>query len=388
MSGTEVEMHWLFYSTWRYRKTEETSLSPRVTCTFVAVSDVGSRQGGGRPRMRNVVRLRIVGQSSGTVGYDGSSESISSSDSSESEYDSNFEEENVVESSESSQETGSSEFEEAEVLEEIEEESDHLEQMNIFQGVGVNPQASSDSVNFQYDYGNEYWAAMEISSSDVEIIEPPPPEVIEISSDSTVAVNIVDISSHENSPWIPMPAWSPAFSLGGSLDYSMESIGQSFDPYYEYHYSPMPMESSPTNQEVGYPIKKSDMEVQQETEREVQMMEGTQNGMTRTCGTLGRQMEQIPIEEECNVCGAEAHHTQACTRIRSQPNLSAYLICSSCETRGHFVANCPMTNVIRTVPISVVPPTSPARSTSSATGGSNHRNLDLSRSPDDGARGG
>ncbi|KAL0715163.1 hypothetical protein Bca4012_064485 [Brassica carinata] len=183
--------------------------------------------------MRNVVRLRIVGQSSGTVGYDGSKE-------------------NVVESSESSQETGSSEFEEAEVLEEIEEESDHLEQMNIFQGVGVNPQASSDSVNFQYDYGNEYWAAMEISSSDVEIIEPPPPEVIEILSDSTVAVNIVDISSRENSPWIPMPAWSPAFSLGGSLDYSMESIGQSFDPYYEYHYSPMPMESSPTNQEVGY----------------------------------------------------------------------------------------------------------------------------------------
>ncbi|KAG2242344.1 hypothetical protein Bca52824_095812 [Brassica carinata] len=134
------------------------------------------------------------------------------------------------------------------------------------------------------------------------------------------------------------------------------------------------------------------------------MMEGTQNGMTRTSGTLGRQMEQgstsrrpssnvndsrdIPIEEECNVCGAEAHHTQACTRIRSQPNLSAYLICSSCETRGHFVANCPMTNVIRTVPISVVPPTSPARSTSSATGGSNHRNLDLSRSPDDVARGG
>ncbi|KAG2307080.1 hypothetical protein Bca52824_026828 [Brassica carinata] len=168
--------------------------------------------------MRNVVRLRIVGQSSGTAGYDGSSESRSSSDSSESESDSNFEEENVVESSESSHETGLSEFEEAEVLEEIEEESNHLEHMNIFQGVGVNPQASSDSINFQYGYGNEYWAAMEISSSDVEIIEPPPPEVIEISSDSTVAVNIIGISSRENSPWIPMPAWSPAFSLGGSLD--------------------------------------------------------------------------------------------------------------------------------------------------------------------------
>ncbi|KAG2328609.1 hypothetical protein Bca52824_011337 [Brassica carinata] len=299
--------------------------------------------------MRNVVRLMIVGQSSGTAGYDGSSESSSSTDSSETESDSNFEDENVVESSESSHETGSSEFEEAEVLEEIKEESDHLEHMNIFQGVGVNPQASSDSVNFQYGYGNEYLAAMEISSSDVEIIEPPPPEVIEISSDSTVAVNIIDVSSRETSPWIAMPAWSPAFSLGGSLDFKAgtEAVGV-------------------------------DMEVQQEIRREGQMIEGTQNGTTRTSGTLGRRMEN----------GKSDHHARACTRIRSQPDLIAYLICRSCETPGHFDADCPMTSVTRAVPITVVPPTSPARSTSSATGGSNRRNLDLSRSLDDGARGG
>ncbi|KAL0723083.1 hypothetical protein Bca4012_037682 [Brassica carinata] len=387
MSGTGMDMNWLFYSTWRSRKTEGASLRPRV------VSGVGSRQGGGRPRMRNVVRLMIVGQSSGTAGYDGSSESSSSSDSSETESDSNFEYENVVESSESSHETGSSEFEEAEVLEEIKEESDHLEHMNIFQGVGVNPQASSDSVNFQYGYGNEYLAAMEISSSDVEIIEPPPPEVIEISSDSTVAVNIIDVSSRETSPWIAMPAWSPALSLGGSLDFSMESIGQSFDPYYEYHYSPMPMESSPTNQEAGTEAVGVDMEVQQEIRREGQMIEGTQNGTTRTSVTLGRRMENGSTSggpasnvRECNVCGESDHHARACTRIRSQPDLIAYLICRSCETPGHFVADCPMTSVTRAVPITVVPSTSPARSTSSATGGSNRRNLDLSRSLDDGAR--
>ncbi|KAL0696912.1 hypothetical protein Bca4012_064092 [Brassica carinata] len=352
------------------------------------VSGVGSRQGGGRPRMRNVVRLRIVGQSSGTAGYDGSSESSSSSDSSESESDSNFEDENVVESSESSHETGSSEFEEAEVLEEIEEESDHLEHMNIFQGVGVNPQASSDSYDYLYGYGNELWEDMEISSSDVEIIEPPPPEIIDISSDSTVAVNIIDVSSRETSPWIAMPAWSPVFSLGGSLDFSMESIGQSFDPYYEYHYSAMPMESSPTNQEAGTEAVGVDVEVQQETRREDQMVEGTQNGMTRTSGTLRGTWETMGMTEDCALCGLSDHRGQACPRVRNQPELSRFAVCTSCTRSGHFVADCPMTSLTRAVPITVVPPTSPARSTSSATGGSNHRNLDLSRSPDDGARGG
>ncbi|KAG5384611.1 hypothetical protein IGI04_036081 [Brassica rapa subsp. trilocularis] len=296
---------------------------------------MGSRQVGSRSRMRNVVRLRRVGQVSGAAGYDGSSESSSSS---ESASDSNFEDENVVESTESSHETGSSEFEEAEVLEEVEEESDHLEGMNFFAGTGAIPQAS-DSFNYH-----------------------------------TVAVNIIDISSRESSLWISMPAWSPAFSLGGSLDYSLESIGQSFDPYNEYHYSPMPMESPPANPKVGTGAREVDMEVQPEIVRDVQMMESTQNGRTRPNGALGGQVEKgstsrrpasnvqdsrnIPTEEECNVCGADDHHTRACTRIRSQPDLSAYLICSSCETRGHFIADCPMTNVTIAVPISVVPPTS------------------------------
>ncbi|XP_048610065.1 uncharacterized protein LOC125585308 [Brassica napus] len=238
---------------------------------------------------------------------------------------------------------------------------------------------------------------MEISSSDVEIIEPPLPEVIEISSDSTVAINIVDISSRENSPWIPMPAWSPAFSLGGSLDFSMESIGQSSDPYYEYHYSPMPTESSLTDPEVGKEAREVNMEVQQETRKEDQMMESTQNGTTRTSGALGRQVEKgstsggpasnvedsrdVPTGKGCNMCGAVDHRTWVCTRIKSQPDLSAYLICSSCETRGHFVADCPLNSVNRAVPISVVPPASLARSASSATEGSNCRNLDQFRNP-------
>ncbi|KAH0867131.1 hypothetical protein HID58_074153 [Brassica napus] len=173
-----------------------------------------------------------------------------------------------------------------------------------------------------------------------------------------------------------MPAWSLAFSLGGSIDFSLESIGHSFDHYYKYHYSPMPMESSPTNPEVGTEAREVDMEVQQENEREVQMMEGTQNGMTRTSGALGRQVEKrgtsggpaskvkdsrdIPTGKECNVCGAG---------------------CSSCETRGNFVADCPMTSVIQNVPISVFPPASPARSASSATGGSNRRNRGHSSNP-------
>ncbi|KAL0796402.1 LOW QUALITY PROTEIN: hypothetical protein Bca101_067779 [Brassica carinata] len=206
--------------------------------------------------MRNVVRLRRVGQVFRAAGYDGSSESSSSS---ESESDSIFEDENVVNSTESSHETGSSKFEEAEVLEEIEEESDHLEGMNFSLGMEAIPQASSDSFDFQYGYGYEMCEAMEISSSD--IIEPPPSEIIEISSDSTVAVNIIDISSRKTSPWIPMPAWSPTFSFGGSIDFSLESIGQIFDSYYEYHYSPMPMESSSANPEAGTEAIGVDMEL-------------------------------------------------------------------------------------------------------------------------------
>ncbi|KAF2572673.1 hypothetical protein F2Q70_00002878 [Brassica cretica] len=119
---------------------------------------VGNQQGGSGSRMRNVVRLRRVGQVSGAAGYDGSSESSSSS---ESESDSNFENENAVESTDNSHETGSSDFEEAEAWKPFRK-------------------ASSDSFNFQYGYGNKLWDAMEISSSDVEIIEPPPPEIIGI----------------------------------------------------------------------------------------------------------------------------------------------------------------------------------------------------------------
>ncbi|WZY87345.1 hypothetical protein YC2023_033729 [Brassica napus] len=67
--------------------------------------------------------------------------------------------------------------------------------------------------------------------------------------------------------------------------------------------------------------------------------------MTRTSGALGGQVEKggtsggpasnvkdsrdIPTRRESNVCGAGDHHTRACTRIRSQPDLSAYLICTS-----------------------------------------------------------
>ncbi|KAG2305021.1 hypothetical protein Bca52824_033672 [Brassica carinata] len=119
--------------------------------------------------------------------------------------------------------------------------------MNIFHG--VNPQASSHSYDYLYGYGNELWEDMEISSSDVEIIEPPPPEIIDISSTARWPLTLSTLA-HETSPWIAMPAWSPRFSLE-DLDFSMESIGQSFDPYYEYHYSAMPMESPPTNQEAG-----------------------------------------------------------------------------------------------------------------------------------------
>ncbi|KAG5384468.1 hypothetical protein IGI04_035938 [Brassica rapa subsp. trilocularis] len=130
----------------------------------------------------------------------------------------------------------------------------------------------------------------------------------------------------------------------------------------------MPMESPPANPKVGTGAREVDMEVQPEIVRDVQVMESTHNGRTRPNGALGGQVEKgstnrrpasnvqdsrnIPTAEECNVCGADNHHTRACTRIRSQPDLSAYLICSSCETRGHFIADCPMTNVTRAVPIS------------------------------------
>ncbi|KAG2323675.1 hypothetical protein Bca52824_016888 [Brassica carinata] len=128
--------------------------------------------------MRNVVRLRIVGQSSGTAGYDGSSESSSPKViPANPKSDSNFEDENVVESSESSHETGRL----------------NLKKLKR----GSQSEASSDSYNYLYGYGNELWEDMEISSSDVEIIEPPPPEIIDISSDSTVAVNIIDVSSRD-----------------------------------------------------------------------------------------------------------------------------------------------------------------------------------------------
>ncbi|KAG2322948.1 hypothetical protein Bca52824_016161 [Brassica carinata] len=140
---------------------------------------------------------------------------------------------------------------------------------------------------------------------------------------------MIDVSSRETSPWIAMPAWSPAFSLGGSLDFSMESIGQSFDPYYEYHYSPMPMESSPTNQEAGTEAVGVDMEVQQETRREDQMMEGTQNGMTRTSGTLRGTWETMGMTEDCALCGLSDHRGRACPRVRDQPELSRFAVCTS-----------------------------------------------------------
>ena len=54
----------------------------------------------------------------------------------------------------------------------------------------------------------------------------------------------------------------------------------------------MPMVSSPANPEAEIEARKVDMDVQQETEREVQMMEGTQKGMTRTSGALGGQVEK------------------------------------------------------------------------------------------------
>ena len=160
------------------------------------------------------------------------------------------------------------------------------------------------------------------------------------------------------------------------------------DPYYKYHYLPMPMESSLPNPEAGTEAIGVDMEVQQETGREVQMMEGTQNGTTRTSGTLRGTWETMGMTEDCALCGLSDHRGRACPRVRDQPELSRFAVCTTCTRSGHFVADCPMTSVTRAIPITVVPPTSPARSTSSATGGSNHRNLDLSRSPDDGARGG
>ncbi|KAH0917322.1 hypothetical protein HID58_024982 [Brassica napus] len=261
--------------------------------------------------MRNVVQLRRVGQVSGAAGYDGSSESSSSS---ESMSDSNFENENVVKSTESSHVTVSSKFEEAGVLEEIEEESVHLEGINFSKAWKPfrkhHPTHSTSSTVMAMSYGRQWRSVHPMWRS---------------------------LNHHRRK------------SSRSHEKACLESIGQSFDPHYEYHYSPMPMVSSPANPEAEIEARKVDMDVQQETEREVQMMEGTQKGMTRTSGALGGQVEK----------GGD-HHTWACTRIRSQPDLNAYLICSSCEAHGHFVADFPMTSVIRAVPISVILPASPA----------------------------
>ncbi|KAG2330235.1 hypothetical protein Bca4012_020172 [Brassica carinata] len=149
--------------------------------------------------MRGVVRRLRVGMASRATGYDGSSASSSSSDSSESRSDSDFENENVVESTESSHVTGSSEFEEAEVLEEIEEESD-FEAMDIFSDMEAIPQVSTPTFSDLFGNGNGEEEDLLISSSDVEIIEQPLTEIIDISSGSTVMVNVVDISSRGRQP--------------------------------------------------------------------------------------------------------------------------------------------------------------------------------------------
>lgn len=157
--------------------------------------------------------------------------------------------------------SGSSEFEEAEVLEEIEEESDHFEGLGLFPDMKAIPQVSTPTFSDIFGDGNGEEEDMFISSSDVEIIEPPPPEIIDISSDNTVVVNIVDVSSREGSTWIPMPAWSPLITLTPEFDDTSFGGGnvmsQMSKPYDEYYYEPMPTEREP--HQVNPPTEETSM---------------------------------------------------------------------------------------------------------------------------------
>ncbi|KAG2323676.1 hypothetical protein Bca52824_016889 [Brassica carinata] len=80
----------------------------------------------------------------------------------------------------------------------------------------------------------------------------------------------------------------------------MESIGQSFDPYYEYHYSPMPMESPPTNQEAGTEavgVDGSSARNQKRRPDDGRYQNGTPNkrNSARNMGNHGNEIKTVPL---------------------------------------------------------------------------------------------
>ncbi|KAJ4889045.1 hypothetical protein Rs2_28793 [Raphanus sativus] len=250
--------------------------------------------------------------------------------------------------------------------------------MNLFPDMEAIPQVVSPT--YSYMFGNDSEVEdMLISSSDVEIIEPPPPEIIEISPDSIVVVNIVDISSSEGSPWIPMLAWSPAYTLTpefGSSSISGDSVrSQMSNLYYEYHYRPMPTESelhqdNSSNEEA---INEVGMKVNQE---------GGTMGMTMRESTSGEPsqnvaqthvLSDVPATEDCIMCGFNDHPPRAYTRVRSQPELGRFAFCTMCRRNGHFAEACSNSNVVRPASTSDFPPADSDRSAPTAMRGTNRR---------------
>ncbi|KAF3553802.1 hypothetical protein F2Q69_00012585 [Brassica cretica] len=99
------------------------------------------------------------------------------------------------------------------------------------------------------------------------------------------------------------------------------------------------------------------------------MRESTQNGTTRTSGALGRQVEKG------STSGGPASNVEDSRDVQTGKGSNM------CGAVDHRTWDCPLNSVNEAVPISVVPPASLARSASSATEGSNRRNLDQFRKP-------
>ncbi|KAG2330233.1 hypothetical protein Bca4012_020174 [Brassica carinata] len=67
------------------------------------------------------------------------------------------------------------------------------------------------------------------------------------------------------------------------------------------------------------------------------------------------------------------HRARECTRVRSQPDLIYFAICTLCAGSGHLAVDFPNSNVVQPASTSDLPPAHRGRSAPTSTRGSNRK---------------